>query len=170
MSTRCQIEFRERVRQARKTVRDDRRMIYQHSDGYPEGDCGVIVRLVRFFEWEGNGREFDIEYSPANYVYWSKCRDIESVRRDTNGQDMTQVLKNLERTGYGVCLPDDFHCDISFFYEVLMDRSIQGERYRSRLAIRPYSVAQPDDRPIVRSDLTAMNEVVVWENEQRRKP
>ncbi|GAH79568.1 unnamed protein product, partial [marine sediment metagenome] len=56
MSTRCQIEFmhistREEKEGPKKgtTVKDiERRTVYRHSDGYPEG---VIPDLEKFLEW-----------------------------------------------------------------------------------------------------------------------
>ena len=86
MSTRCQIEFmniltREEKegpekRKLVKVVR--RRTVYRHSDGYPEN---VIPDLKEFLEWN-KGRNFDLEYQAANFIYWSKKKMEKQIERD----------------------------------------------------------------------------------------
>ena len=66
MSTRCQIEFK---------VDGERRTIYRHSDGYPDSKHGVVETLKQFLKWN-RGRNTDIEYLTANFIFWSKLQGI----------------------------------------------------------------------------------------------
>jgi len=61
MSTSCQIEFKEE--EGKKRI-----LIYKHSDGWPKA---MIPELKEFFKWNG-GRNNDLEYAAANYIYWGK--------------------------------------------------------------------------------------------------
>lgn len=87
MSTRCQIEFRSG---------STRRTVYRHWDGYPSA---VIPDLLAFLAW--STRRADIEYEPANFLYWSK--------RGTGKQ---------EQVGFGICANDELHADIEYYYVV----------------------------------------------------
>lgn len=106
MSTRCQIEFKtERTyedKNGEKQTKTDRRTVYRHSDGYPEG---VIPDLKKFLEWN-KSRNDDIEYAVANFIYWSK-------------KDMNAKYQE-EHTGFGVCANDELHSDTAFYYVVLL--------------------------------------------------
>ena len=66
MSTRCTINFC----QSRKTIAK----IYRHSDGYPDGPCGVLADLDTFFaavEAQTTDTRFgDPSYLAAKFVVW----------------------------------------------------------------------------------------------------
>jgi len=128
MSTRCQIEFmhistREEKKGPKKgtTVKDiERRTVYRHSDGYPEG---VIPDLEKFLEWN-RGRNDDIECQAANFIYWSKKRQKEQIERhvvSVNYADFPKAKRQWLLAGFGICNNDEFHGHIAFYYEVISD-------------------------------------------------
>jgi hypothetical protein len=95
MSTRCQIEFR---------AGDQRRTVYRHWDGFPSA---VLPSLRAFLAWSIRGS--DVEYVAANFLFWSK-RDLDA---------------RSEQLGFGVCVNDELHGDIDYFYIVdLVTRAI----------------------------------------------
>lgn len=96
MSTRCQIEFTEEWKNDKGEKQSESILLYRHCDGYPEG---VIPDLKEFLEWNGS-RITDIEYTAANFIFWSK-------RRAGGGL-----------IGFGICQKDDFHGDIEFYYNI----------------------------------------------------
>ncbi|MBA7599688.1 hypothetical protein ES703_06725 [subsurface metagenome] len=146
MSTRCQIEFmhistreeKEGLEKGKivKVIR--RRTVYRHSDGYPES---VIPDLEEFLEWN-RGRNYDLEYQAANFIYWSKKKMEEQIERDLammgyihKEQDVvpekerkiqtdkrkSEMRRQMILTGHGICNNDEFHPDISYYYEVISD-------------------------------------------------
>lgn len=157
MSTRCQIEFREEVMNGAQLTRLERRTIYQHSDGYPDGEQGVISTLRRFFAWEQKERGFDIEYTPANYIYWSKCQDVALLVQRADSPHATAMAESTARLGYGVCENDEFHQDIEFFYEVALVRQPSA----GRLLVRPYQVVLPFGQAVERERMKRMKPVAL---------
>lgn len=155
MSTRCQIEFREEVMNGAQLTSLERRTIYQHSDGYPDGEHGVISNLRRFFAWERQERGFDIEYTPANYIYWSKCQDVSLLAQRADSPHAAAVAESTVRLGYGVCENDEFHQDIEFFYEVALVRQPSA----GRLEIRPYRVIHPFGQAVERERMKRLKPV-----------
>jgi len=129
MSTRCQIEFmhistreeKEGPEKGKlvKVVR--RRTVYRHSDGYPES---VIPDLKEFLGWN-EGRNFDLEYQAANFIYWSKKKMEKQIERDLKMAWGTTKVPDMKRrmilTGHGICNNDEFHPDIFYYYEVISD-------------------------------------------------
>lgn len=146
MSTRCQIEFmhistreeKEGPEKGKivKVIR--RRTVYRHSDGYPES---VIPDLEEFLEWN-RGRNYDLEYQAANFIYWSKKKMEKQIERDLTmmgyihkEQDVvpeeerkiqtdkrvSEMKRRMILTGHGICNNDEFHTDISYYYEVISD-------------------------------------------------
>ena len=129
MSTRCQIEFMNiSTREEKggpekgklvKVVR--RRTVYRHSDGYPES---VIPDLKEFLGWN-RGRNFDLEYQAANFIYWSKKEMEKQIERDLEIAGGTSNVPEMKRrmilTGHGICNNDEFHPDIFYYYEVISD-------------------------------------------------
>jgi hypothetical protein len=75
---------------------DVRRTVYRHSDGYPSA---VIEDLLAFLAWSVRGS--DVEYVAANFLYWSK-----------------RELGASEQLGLGVCMNDELHGDIAYYYVV----------------------------------------------------
>ena len=100
MSTRCKIEF---YTTDGKTIYD-RRTIYKHTDGYPDGDYGIFAVLEKFFFWDQE-RLGDIEYQVANFIYWWKN------------------LRGAEHTGIGVCNNDDESAGAVYYYKVEMNHT-----------------------------------------------
>lgn len=93
MSTRCQIEFR---------CGPDRRTVYRHWDGYPSA---VVPDLLAFLAW--STRHGDVEYESANFLFWSK--------RDLGARS--------EQLGFGICVNDELHGDIEYYYVVAWEDS-----------------------------------------------
>lgn len=154
MSTRSQIEFKT-IFKDEKTKKEfvERRTIYKHSDGYPEG---VIPDLKDFLKWN-NGRNDDVEYTTANFIYWSK-RKHEEEYFNINWRTKKIENKNLKwsdnqptncstlHIGFGICENDGFHGDIEYFYEVVYkDKKIE---------ILTYEVERTSwDKPVTRKNL-----------------
>lgn len=129
MSTKCQIEFmnistrkeKEGPEKGKLVKVIERRTVYRHSDGYPDG---VIPDLKEFLEWN-EGRNFEIEYQTANFIYWSKKKMEKQIERDLKMAWGTTKVPDMKRrmilTGYGICKNDEFHPDIFYYYEVISD-------------------------------------------------
>jgi len=98
-----------------------RRTVYRHSDGYPES---VIPDLKEFLKWN-EGRNFDLEYQAANFIYWSKKKMKKQIKRDLEIAWGTTKVPDMKRrmilTGHGICNNDEFHPDIFYYYEVISD-------------------------------------------------
>jgi len=145
MSTRCQIEFmnistreeKEGPEKGKlvKVVR--RRTVYRHSDGYPES---VLPDLKEFLKWN-EGRNFDLEYQAANFIYWSKKKMEKQIKRDLEMAGGTSNVPEMKRrmilTGHGICNNDEFHPDIVYYYEVISDSETRG------ITIKCYSIDYP---------------------------
>ena len=129
MSTRCQIEFmnistrekKEGPEKGKLVKVTKRRTVYRHSDGYPES---VIPDLKEFLKWN-EGRNFDLEYQAANFIYWSKKEMEKQIERDLEMAGRTSNVPEMKRrmilTGYGICNNDEFRPDIFYYYEVISD-------------------------------------------------
>ena len=129
MSTRCQIEFMNISNREEKEGPEKgkivkvirRRTVYRHSDGYPES---VIPDLSEFLKWN-EGRNFDLEYQAANFIYWSKKKIEKQIERDLEIVGGTSNVPEMKRrmilTGHGICNNDEFHPDIFYYYEVISD-------------------------------------------------
>ena len=120
MSTRCQIEFKEISNYlGRKKPIIERRTIYRHSDGYPDGECGIISDIKKFLQWD---RGFDIEYTPSNFLYWDKVKTIQSLQNNPScksKEEKQEIEDRWSKIGYGVCENDEFHGDLAYFYELV---------------------------------------------------
>ena len=144
MTTRSQIEFRNEWKNDKGEKRIERRTIYRHSDGYLEG---VIPDLKEFLKWN-NGRNSDVEYQAANFIYWSKRRNEEQFfnksfmtgkTEDPNKRwsDTEPTNISMLHTGFGVCNNDEFHGDIEYFYEV-----ISSAENNQNIIIKCYEVGE----------------------------
>jgi len=145
MSTRCQIEFmnistreeKEGPEKGKlvKVVR--RRTVYRHSDGYPES---VLPDLKEFLKWN-EGRNFDLEYQAANFIYWSKKEMEKQIEEDLKIAGGTSNVPEMKRrmilTGHGICNNDEFHSDIVYYYEVISDSETK------EITVKSYSVDYP---------------------------
>jgi len=101
MSTRCQIRFQQGKRIAQ---------IYRHSDGYPDGEGGVIADLVAYAKEVADNRLTDVSYGAANFIHWNK-RNHE--------QSDSKYAPKFASTGYGVENPaDGIHGDEEYLYLV----------------------------------------------------
>jgi len=114
-----------------------RRTVYRHSDGYPED---VIPDLKEFLKWN-RGRNFDLEYQAANFIYWSKKEMEKQIERDLEIAGGTSNVPEMKRrmilTGHGICNNDQFHPDIFYYYEVISDSESK------ELTIKCYQPGQP---------------------------
>ena len=129
MSTRCQIEFmnistkeeKEGPGKGKLVRVIKRRTVYRHSDGYPES---VIPDLKEFLKWN-EGRNFDLEYQAANFIYWSKKEMEKQIERDLEMaggiSNIPEMKRRMILTGHGICNNDEFHPDIFYYYEVISD-------------------------------------------------
>ena len=132
MSTRCQIEFKRiySYKQKNGKMKKDEEsvLLYRHSDGYPEG---VVPDLKEFLKWNG-GRNSDLEFTTANFIYWSKRHFEENYYHEKYGGGIDDKGKSIKWSDpqdfnsilllrFGICEKDDFHGDIEYFYEVIVE-------------------------------------------------
>lgn len=133
MSTRCQIEFSSIYKNEKKEKRTESILVYHHSDGYPEG---VIPELKKFLKWIG-GRIEDLEYTAANFIYWSKRNFEEKYYYEEWGGGKNkkwsepQNFNSILLIGFGICEKDNFHGDIEYFYNVINNLTIKNCLSRS---------------------------------------
>jgi len=138
MSTRCQIEFKEITKYIdRKKSIIERRTIYRHSDGYPDGDFGVISDLKIFLKWD---RGFDIEYTPANFIYWNKKRVLSHLLRNVKTKtEKQEITDRYEKLYFGICENDEFHMDLAYFYQLVYELTeIKKKEYSKKLTLFVY--------------------------------
>lgn len=115
MSTRCRIDFIIKWIDEKGKEHTERRCVYRHNDGYPEG---VIPDLKEFLEWNA-GRNNDVEYTTANFIYWSKHRMEKYLREGEKWDDKDS--NSICHIGFGVCAKDCWHGDLEYYYEVLLN-------------------------------------------------
>lgn len=110
MSTRAQIGF---YRNQNQNLSDFEALIYQHSDGYPDSENGVIANLAPFLRKFHRIRGLsDIEYASAR-----------TLQHLMNGDDelMIEYSQNYKETPYGLLgygISNQFHGDIEYLYAV----------------------------------------------------
>ena len=109
MSTPCQIEFKDDKKGT------ERRIIYKHSDGYPER---MIPELKEFLKWNKE-RNNDLDYAAANYIYWGKTRD----------QD--------PKLGYGICPGKELYNYVSYVYRITLGAKPIIEVYQGETGSGP---------------------------------
>jgi len=124
ISTRCQIDFISKWKNKEGKEFEERRRVYRHSDGYPDG---VIPDLKEFLKWNFSRNE-DLEYITANFIYWSK-RNFEDTFLKPKWNDGKTIIWNSKeviednnsviKLGFGICDINKFHGDIEWFYEVI---------------------------------------------------
>lgn len=137
MSTRCQIEF-----VLKHGKRTERTLVYRHSDGYPES---IIPDLVKFLKWN-KGRNIDLEYLVANWIYYEKkqfeqyIKDKDYVNRIVVTPENIDTIDNSEmlKLGYGVCQPKTLHGDIEYFYRVTISLVSIGFENNTKITIEVY--------------------------------
>ena len=181
MSTRCQIEFKHIIKYfKRKRAIIERRTIYRHSNGYPEDHCGVIADLKRFLLWN-KGRNTDIEYQTANFIYWSKRwheeryfnKDFSRIDKPIKDNPKLKWYDNQPSNcsdlhiGFGVCENDGFHGDIAYFYEVIVNvEEITEGNYTQETTILCYEINRESwDKPIKRDNLKLIKTIKLKEKE-----
>ena len=94
MSTRCMIGYE-----------GQGALIYRHSDGYPDGEHGVLATLIPFRDHFFKLRHDAGEYFLARLLAWQPDYDREGV------------------TGYGI--DTAFHGDLAYYYHVLCNGDIE---------------------------------------------
>lgn len=169
MSTRCQIEFKRiySYKQKNEKMKKDEEsvLLYRHSCGEPES---VVSDLEEFLKWN-DGRITDIEYTSANFIYWSKRTYEENHYHepygggiDTNGKKKKwSDLQDYNSTlllGFGICGKDDFHCDIAYFYEVIVE--VEQGSTEEKITIKVYDVDYEKEE-IGRKSFNLIDTVVV---------
>jgi len=89
----------------------------------------VLPDLKEFLKWN-EGRNFDLEYQAANFIYWSKKKMEKQIKRDLEMAGGTSNVPEMKRrmilTGHGICNNDEFHPDIFYYYEVISDSETKG--------------------------------------------
>lgn len=141
MSTRSQILFRQGK---------DKVMIYRHSDGYPSS---ALSELVEFFQWN-QGRNTDLSYTVANYIYYMKkdqeqyCDYFETGKM-TNDNNYTRNWKDSKyakdgnlstKLGYGIVDSSTIGSWTEYFYDVeLRNLKTLDNTEQVEIAIKCYS-------------------------------
>jgi len=109
MSTRCQIGIYES--KATPLKKWDV-LLYRHSDGYPDSECGVVEILKKFLTyWKKERGLDDLEYCGARLLQYM-CNEY-----DKEGADGTEGLTGI--LGYGIS--NALHGDIEYFYRIYPD-------------------------------------------------
>lgn len=134
MSTRCQV-----------WVRGSSAITYRHSDGYPDGECGVLASLLPFLVAFKKHRGWDPEYMTAHIVAhfiaerkaWVATR-LEEERRERPDGD-TKYIEQSAYLGHGVeGFDGTFHGDVQYLYVVHEDevevRQVTGYKDAPTLA------------------------------------
>jgi hypothetical protein len=93
--TRCQIEFFD---EASKTASA---RIYQHADGYPDGDHGILERL----------RKLSVVLAAGSGIYGPRLNDPEWAAAEFISQFREKMSGNIYVT-------QSVHCDIDYLYRV----------------------------------------------------
>ena len=165
MSTRCQIEFSSIYKNEKKEKRTESILVYRHSDGYPEG---VIPDIKKFLKWNG-GRINDIEYTAANFIYWSKRNFEEKYyyeewgggknKKWSDAQDFNSILL----IGFGICEKENFHGDIEYFYNVITDINIKnGILGDAKTIIKCYEVPfKEGDEKLTKKDFKVVETIKI---------
>ena len=125
MSTRCQIGFYE---QEEKDLNKFEALIYRHSDGYPDGEHGVLAAIMPFLHWWQKGRGvMDFEYCSARLLQYL-CNKYDGYSKAI-GETMSEAgaifspEKIEEFTGtLGHGISNAFHGDIEYLYAVRPNR------------------------------------------------
>lgn len=152
MSTRCQVRFKEGKEQ---------RMIYVHSDGYPQGMMPLFNRFLKLKRVQG--RFSDIEYLSAMFctfvkvenVFYSKNhfvldslakpKVLRDITRGTRAQCKMSLTMNdifdsdYFELGVGIC-DKTLHTDIEFLYEIdlkNMTCSIFANSFKNAVIVLP---------------------------------
>jgi hypothetical protein len=111
MSTRAQIGFYSKDNGGDIKIKPET-LIYKHSDGYPDGDCGVMSWLVPFFKDFMERRGADPEYMAA----W--CIHVICIRQAAPHTNYPEFEDNFRYTGVGCCYEHFLHEDIEYYYSV----------------------------------------------------
>lgn len=123
MSTRCQIGFYEAEE---KNLANFKVLIYRHSDGYPDGESGVVADVMPFLRWWKTERGIsDFEYCSARLLQYlcNKYDNYSHVlfKNEANGTFESEKIGAFTGTlGHGIS--KGFHGDIDYLYAVRPDR------------------------------------------------
>lgn len=113
MSTRCTINFR--------YGRSTEAKVYRHSDGYPDGEAGVIADLQKFFtdvETQTRDTRFDDpNYLAAKYIVWQANKNRSSYFRVAKHFGDAQEPKMLDFLSVGVCQKDPGDIEYTYFVD-----------------------------------------------------
>ena len=123
MSTRCHIIVED-------PEHGDKTILYRHSDGYPDGEHGVLASLVPFVARFVKHRGFDACYLGAQIMADQINRSREGMRAmwkrmiaeaEAKGKSdtyATERLANVENDFLGFGISNQIHGDIEFIYRV----------------------------------------------------
>jgi hypothetical protein len=164
MSTRAQIEFVVKWNNKDNKPERECRTIYRHSDGYPEG---VIPDLKKFLKWNA-GRNTDVEYAAANFIYWSKRGYEEKYFKPgetfyetkSKWSDVGPTNCSQLHTGFGVCNNKELHGDIAYFYRVIASLE---DKDKDNIIIECYTVGYGNEYEVVVAQKPKITKVKVVE-------
>ncbi len=112
MSTRCQI-----------IVEGSDVVIYRHSDGYPDGDEGVLKGLIATVGPFVKARGFDECYLPAHIVHDQVAAHVKWANEQAFGKATKYLGYGVE--AYNPAVRHPLHGDIDFLYVVKKNGEIE---------------------------------------------
>jgi len=126
MSTRCHIIIED-------PRYGDRTILYRHSDGYPEGEHGVLASLAPFVARFMKHRGWDPEYLAAQIIC-DQINTTRNYRRKLLEERLAQLesdedagwllectreqLANVDNNFLGFGISNEIHGDVEFIYRV----------------------------------------------------
>lgn len=148
MSTRSHINFITKTKyKGEPKTHVEETLIYKHSDGYPDGEHGVVEFMREFVKW-AEGDLTCHEYMIANFILFGKLNSIANYEEYSNTRKGKKPLtprdildNKLDRfvwsTGYGIITNNARHWDCAFDYEVLVDLTkYKGSNFEPIVKIR----------------------------------
>lgn len=114
MSTRCQIGIYEKKE---TDLTNFEALLYRHSDGYPDGEHGVLAAIVPFCKFYHKARGMnDTEYLAARLLQYL-CNEYDKAM--SKYEQITPKIDGLQYTGLlGNGISKVFHWDIEYFYAI----------------------------------------------------
>jgi hypothetical protein len=123
-------------------------IIYRHSDGYPQGENGVLATLVPFVQRFVHYRGWDPCYLPAQLLAHMIVKDREHLRKFY--QERVEEMKpgdlrdyyqrevdNVENNFLGYGISPEMHGDTDFVYVITQDAITVYNGNRTKALVTP---------------------------------
>jgi hypothetical protein len=121
MSTRCHIIIEDEYNKV---------ILYRHSDGYPNGEHGVLASLVPFIQRFMKHRGWEVEYLAAQLICdqinraREYSRKLYEERAATDPEDgyWQARLAEVDDDFLGFGISNEIHVDVEYIYHVTKDQ------------------------------------------------